>query len=87
MADPFESNSSGLDSPAKSAAAVTPNDSTDLGTTCRALYIGVSGDVKVNMAGSGDDIVFKAAPVGMLPVRASRVHATGTTATDIVAVW
>lgn len=72
---------------AQSAVAVTTHDTNDLteGAAALGLYIGVSGDVKVDMAGTGT-VTFKAAPVGFLPVNATRVYATGTTATDILAL-
>lgn len=74
-----------LDSgPAGDARAVTPSDSTILGA--RALYVGVTGDVTVDTA-QHSDVLFKAAPVGILPVAALRVKATGTTATNIVALY
>lgn len=73
--------------PARKAVAVTTSDSADLATKpTRALYIGVTGDVKVTMQ-SGDTVTFKAAPVGTLPVCVTRVFATGTTATDILALY
>lgn len=86
MADAFESNSSALDSPAAYAASVTPNDSTDLAASSRALYIGTSGDVKVTTVG-GNDVTFANVPVGVLPIRVKRVWATGTSATGIIAIW
>jgi hypothetical protein len=73
---------------AKCALAVTTNDTTDLTRhSGRGLYIGVSGDVKVDMAGGGTAITFKAVPVGLLNIIVSRVYATGTTATNIVALF
>lgn len=87
MADNFSGSSMQLDSPARSAAAVTPNDSADLPTSCRALYVGAGGDIKVTMAG-GDTVTFTSVPQGMvLPIRAARVWATGTTAASLVGVW
>lgn len=86
MADAFERNASALDSPAAHAASVTPNDSTDLAASSRALYIGTSGDVKVTTVG-GNDVTFANVPVGVLPIRVKRVHATGTSATGIIAIW
>ena len=78
----------GLDSPAGSAAAVTASNTADLITPARALYIGGAGDVVVNMLGEGSSITFAGLAAGsILPVRVSRVLATGTTATDIVALW
>jgi hypothetical protein len=88
MADKFKTYASGLDSPADSAASVTPNNSTDLGTHSRGLYIGGAGNVKVDMAGDGTAVVFTGLLAGVVyPIRASRVYATDTTATNIVALW
>jgi len=64
---------------------VVPNDSADLSPGTRALYVGVSGDVRVTMKG-GTVLDFTAAPVGTLPICVTRVHATGTTATSILAL-
>ena len=51
------------------------------------LYVGVAGDIKVKMAG-GNDVVFKTVAAGsFLPINVIQVFATGTTATDIVALW
>ena len=88
MTDTFSNHESGLDSPAKNAVAVTPNDSTDLTTAARALYIGGAGDVVVDMVGTGSTITFAGVPAGtILPIRAARVRSTSTTATSIVALW
>lgn len=86
MPDIFEDRSSGLESPGYQAVAVTPNDGTDLTTTSRALYVGTSGDLQLTLAG-GNTVLLRNVPTGMLPLRVARVLASGTTATDIVAVW
>ena len=52
----------------------------------RALYIGVAGDVTVILK-SGASLLFKALPVGLYPIRAKRVAATGTAATNILALY
>ena len=76
-----------VDWPATRAAAVTPSDTVDLPRISRSLYVGVAGDVKVDMADTDTAIVFKAVPAGtFMPVRAKRVYATGTTATNLVAL-
>ena len=86
--DNFAAYTPGLDSPAQHAVAVTPSDTLDIGSTAsRALWIGVTGDVTVTTAGGETSVTFKAVPVGWLQVRATRVWNTGTTATNIVAVW
>ena len=86
MPDYFKNHASGLDSPARNAAPVTPDDSSDLPVAARSLYVGAPGDVRVTTVG-GDTVTFTGVPAGILPVRAARVHATGTTASGIVAVW
>lgn len=70
------------------AAAITPSDSVDLtNAATRGVYVGVAGDVKVDLVGTGTAVVFKAAPVGILNVQAKRVYSTGTTATNLVALY
>jgi hypothetical protein len=67
--------------------AVTPDDSNDLPVgVCRGLYIGGAGDVTVIDA-YGNTVLFKAAPLGFMPIRAARVKAAGTGATNIVALY
>ena len=51
------------------------------------LYVGVAGDVKVTTAG-GDDVTFTGILAGsFIPVQVLKVFSTGTTATNIVALW
>lgn len=85
MPNTFEAYSYGLESPAQFAAAVTPDNDNDLATAARALLIGVAGDVKVTT--TGGSTVTMTVPAGILPVSVVRVFATGTDATDIVALW
>lgn len=68
------------------AAAVTPSDSTVLPTT-NGIYVGGAGNVAVTMVG-GQVVTFTAPLVGsVLPVRATKVMATNTTATLLIALW
>ena len=83
--DDFKNRTSGLDSPAFNGAELAGNDGADLAHTTRALWIGGVGDISVVLA-SGDAVTFKNAS-GWMPLRVQRLNATGTTATDIVAVW
>lgn len=70
--------------PAHGAVAVTASDATVLQVT-RSLFIGVAGDVAVTMA-DGGNVTFKA-PQGVLPIQVTKVLSTGTTATDILALY
>lgn len=69
-------------------AAVTTSDSTDLSTKpTRALYVGTGGDIVVDSVAT-TSITFKNVPPGtMLPLAVYRVRATGTTASNIVAIY
>lgn len=52
------------------------------------LYVGTGGDVKVTMAGNGQVVTFKNVPDGcFMPIFVKRVWSTGTTATDILALY
>lgn len=81
---------------AQRAAAVVPSDTANIPSVSTAdgtgnngcvLYVGVAGDVKVKTVG-GDDVVFTGVLAGsFIPVQVLRVFATGTKATNIVALW
>lgn len=73
--------------PASSAAAVTPDDSAELSDVTRWVFVGGTGNLVVVMA-NGATVTFTAVEAGtLLPIRVSRVMATDTTATNIVALW
>jgi hypothetical protein len=72
---------------ALAVTAVSGGSDHNLGSTFEAFYIGVGGDISLDLASSGSDIVFKNVASGqLLPVRAATVNAAGTTATNIVAL-
>lgn len=73
--------------PAVNAVAVTPSDASDFGFgQCRSIYVGVTGDITLDTPFQ-TAVLFKAVPVGILPVAAVRVRVTGTTATNMVALY
>lgn len=99
--DKFASASTDPSTPARNAYVVTPSDTLDLtdagqpagqvcGVYAKSLYVGVAGDVTVIMAGdksvAGLPKLYKAHPVGYLPGQIRRVMATGTAATNILAM-
>lgn len=71
---------------AHSAVTITPSDSTDIPVT-RALYVGVAGNIAVRMADDENDITFTNVPVGVFPIQVLRVLSTGTTATELIALY
>lgn len=73
---------------AHDASAITTSDTVDLPDGPAFVYIGVSGDVKVDTYGGTSGVVFKNAQQGtILPIKVKRVYATLTTATNLVAVY
>lgn len=68
------------------AVAVTTSDDTDLDDNAVSLWIGGAGNVKVTTV-EDDTVTFNGCTAGsVLPVQVKRVWATGTTATNIVAL-
>jgi hypothetical protein len=88
MPDLFEKFSNNLESPAKFAVAVTPDDAANLEYSSRSVYIGGTGDLSVEMVGDQANVVFTNVQAGtVLPIRVNKVHSTGTTANSIVSMY
>ena len=84
--DQYAGITAGLSGNASSAVAVTPSDTTDLTYVSRWLFVGGAGNVTCIMA-DGTTVLFTGILAGtLLPIRCSRVKATGTTATLMVAL-
>lgn len=79
-------NAPGATWPLSRAAAVTPSDTVDLTNASRCLYVGVTGDLTVDFLEGPTAVLIKAAAVGYHWIRVTRVRATGTAATNIVAL-
>ena len=85
--DAFSRQRSLTNDPLTNALAVTPHDTNDLVYVTRGVYVGGAGTLKVNMQDQGT-VTFTGVPVGtLLPIRATRVYSTGTSATSILALW
>ena len=70
------------------ASAVTTSNSTIYEQPTRALYIGAAGNLTVDMADGSSSILFVGVQGGtLLPIQVTRIYATGTTATSIVALY
>lgn len=87
MADEFSEFQPGLESPMENGFSITPHDTNDLDYTTRGLYVGVSGHVKVDLAG-GDTVTLNSMAAGVVHLlRVTRVYSTGTAATGIVGLY
>ncbi len=70
----------------RKAFSITPDDIAVVTPGCEAIYVGGAGDLAVVV--DGVTVTFKAVPVGLIiPVKAQKVKATGTTATLLVGLW
>jgi hypothetical protein len=84
MTDRFENSTASLSGPASHAFTITPSDTAALAETLRGVYIGGGGAITA-ITQSGATVEFTALPSGsILPVRLSKILATGTTATGLV---
>lgn len=71
----------------KGAETITPHDTNNISRgACNGIYVGVSGDVAVAHL-DGTVQLYKTVPIGILPVIATRVNSTGTTATNLLALY
>lgn len=69
--------------PAREAIELTPNDAVTFDRAFTALWVGSAGTVTLTDT-LGNNAAFVIPAPGLLPVQATRVLSTGTTATDIV---
>jgi hypothetical protein len=77
----------GVESPAGHAFEVTVHDTNQLPFSTRGIYVGVSGDLKVETTG-GETVTFVGLAAGIIhPIRVVQVYNTGTSATDIIGVY
>lgn len=71
----------------KNAAVPVQSDTDELSRTGIALYVGVSGNVKVVTTG-GDTVTLVGLVAGVWhPIQCKQVFSTGTTATSLLIGW
>lgn len=88
MTDPFESFSDGLNAPGEYSFAIAASDTNDLATIPRAIYVGSGGDIKMQLVHDAAPVVWSSVPTGsLLSVRPRRIYATGTSASNLVALY
>ena len=82
--DRFARSLDAVTSPARDAFPVTPNDSAALPRLPKALLIGSGGTLTLRAADATADVTLSVIAGQLVPIRASHVRASGTTATQIV---
>jgi hypothetical protein len=86
--DNFSDKPRNLGDPATFVAVVTPNDTNALAEVPKALYVGTGGDITMRGIGGSSDSVWKNVQTGaIIPFRAQFIRATGTTASNILALY
>lgn len=68
-------------------AVVTPSDSVPLAFVTLYLFVGGAGNIAVITAAGNALTITGVAAGTLIPLRVSQVNATGTTATNIVALY
>jgi hypothetical protein len=82
MPDRFQNTAGGINAPAIAAFAVTPSDTLDLAEPVRQITLNVGGTLRWS-GRDGTVNTTAALPAGSYALSATRIHATGTTATGI----
>ena len=91
MADKYGGVYNTVSDPSTHAKALTPADATDLADIPKAIYVGTGGDVTLigeDAPTAATGVTFKNVPsASILPFRARRLMATGTTAADMLGLY
>lgn len=80
--DNYQGSAVAVDQPADDMVPVTPSDSVDLDIMAKALYVTMGGAVAI-VTRAGNVRTVTVPNNFILPVRASRINSTGTTASGI----
>jgi len=72
--------------PAIRWSAIAPHDTAALDPMPRALFVGIGGTLALEDR-TGSVVVWTVMDGQFLPVSPLRIRATGTTATNIIALW
>lgn len=84
MADRYAGMGDDLMGPASRAEDAVLSDTADLAVASKRLWVGTGGNVKLNTV-NGDTVTYNSVPSGTyLNVRAARIWATDTTASNII---
>lgn len=89
MSDPFSNSTLGIGDTFDNGFAVTPNDSTYFSVPCRSLWIGTAtaGNTLHVLTTKGAELTFTVTSPQLFRIRAMRVYSSGTTVSNIVALY
>lgn len=86
MADRFQGMSDSTTAPARQAFTITPSDTNAIDPLPKAIICGGAGNITLKAVDSAATVTIPVFAGQQLDVRAEKVMATGTTATNIVAL-
>jgi hypothetical protein len=72
---------------ARRASEVVTSNTVTYEDPTRGVYVGVGGNVKVDMVSGGTVNFLNIIAGTLLPIQVVRIYATGTTATNLVALY
>lgn len=73
--------------PYKGGVAITPSDTVSLTTPCRGLYVGTGGNVSAVLFDNVAVTLTGLLAGSIYSLRVKRINATGTTASNLVALY
>lgn len=82
-ADAFDRSLDTVASPARDAFAVSPHDLDPLPRLPKALIASAAGTITLRAVDAAADVTLPVAAGQLIPIRASHIRATGTTATIV----
>lgn len=85
--NPYRGKKFELDGPFHQAITVTPDDTNDLVNVCRGVMVGAAGTLHCTLADDATPVTLQVQPGFTYRLMLSRVWATGTSATGIVALY
>ena len=87
MSNPFSGRAASIVGPAKNFAEISPDDNNNIGLVpARSIYVGVGGVLYIQSI-SGSIVKLVSGDHQYHPITVVRVLRTGTTASDIIALY
>lgn len=83
----YSNHPSTLITPGRNASPIVPNDTTPLAKIPKSLWCGVGGQITMRGKGDEEDTVWLVADRSPVPFMPEYVKATGTDATNLIAIY
>ena len=84
--DKFSTYADSAANPARQLRAITPSDTENIPFVAKGIFVGTGGTISILAVGDTEAVALTVQDGAILPIRARRINATGTTATGLVAL-